>query len=86
MLRFNIVNWGLVGVGLGWAYKIYRNERLGLYPSKLREFLEVMKVIAIISLGQYLNLFNMQYNTDLFIKRYGHITQDRINGSDMSDE
>jgi hypothetical protein len=48
-----------VGVALGWTYRIYRNERLGVYPSKFREFLEVLKLAGMVTLGQYLNFSNL---------------------------
>lgn len=45
-----------------------------------------MKLVAMVTLGQYINFSNLQYNTDLYIKRYGHITQDRMPGTDISDK
>jgi hypothetical protein len=41
---------------------------------------------AMVTLGQYINFSNLYYNTDLYIKRYGHITQDRMPGTEMSDK
>ena len=38
-------------MALGWTYRIYRNERLGVYPSKFKEVLEVMKLVAMVTLG-----------------------------------
>ena len=64
-LQFDIARWGIVIGSLGWTYRIWKKEKLGVYPSKVREVFEVAKLVGLIIFGQLINFNRLQYNTEL---------------------
>jgi hypothetical protein len=43
----------------------------------------VGKLVGMVFFGSWLNFNRLQYNTDIYVRRYGYRTMERIQGSEI---
>ena len=81
-----MIRTGIVVIGLWGCYKIWKRDRFGDYPSRIAEYKDIAKLCAGMFFGQFFNFNRLQYNTELYIRRYGYMTQDRLKGTEIREK
>lgn len=62
-----------MGLALLESYRYHLKKKAGFLVGA-KEFYVIMRLITVIFFTSYMNFNHLQYNTDLYIRKYGYLS------------